>query len=240
MANPVIRDSIFSRAQVIESGATMTTQGTINKTGFLLLILTASSMVGWNLAGTPLGLVLAGVGAIGGLILAITLTFKPQWATFGAPTYAVLEGLVVGAVSAMYDHSHPGIASNALILTFGILALMLALYHFKILRATARFTRTVILATMGIFLLYMVDMIMGLFGTHIMFINSASPVGILFSVAVAGLAAMNLIIDFGFVEQGVARQAPKYMEWYAGFTLLVTLVWLYLEALRLLNKLNKR
>jgi uncharacterized YccA/Bax inhibitor family protein len=239
-SNPVIKGNIFDRAGVVEADNAMTTTGSINKTGFLLLLLIFSSSISWNMVGSPMGGMVAIGSGLLGFVLALVLTFKMNLAPVLAPVYAILEGLLIGWISATYDRTMPGIVSNAAILTFATLGLMLLLYRFKILQATENFKRVIMLATMSIMVVYLVDFVMMLFGLPIAFIHTGSPVGIVFSLIVAGVAALNLILDFSFITQGEMRRAPKYMEWYAGFTLMVTLVWLYLEILRLLSKINRR
>ena len=180
-------------------------------------------------------------GAIGGFVVALVTIFKKEWAAVTAPLYAVLEGLFLGAVSAMFELRFPGIVMQAVGLTFGTLAALLLAYRSGLIRATENFKLGVVAATGGIALLYLVNIGMRLFGFEGMgFIHESSTIGILFSVGVVIVAALNLVLDFDFIEQGVEHGAPKYMEWYAAFGLLVTLVWLYLELLRLLSKLQSR
>jgi len=180
-------------------------------------------------------------GAIGGFVVALITIFKKEWAMFTAPVYAVLEGLFLGAASAMFELRYPGIVLQAVGLTFGTLAALLLAYRSGLIKATENFKLGVVAATGGIALLYLAQLGMNLFGFHGMsFINGSSTIGILFSVGVVIVAALNLVLDFDFIEQGVEQGAPKYMEWYAAFGLLVTLVWLYLEILRLLGKLQSR
>ena len=180
-------------------------------------------------------------GAIGGLIVALVTVFKKTWAPVTAPLYAVLEGLFLGAVSAMFELRFPGIVMQAVGLTFGTLAALLLAYRSGLIKATENFKLGVVAATGGIALLYLVNIGMRLFGFEGMgFIHESGTFGILFSVFVVIVAALNLVMDFDFIESGVDAGAPKYMEWYAGFGLVVTLVWLYLEILRLLSKLQSR
>jgi len=181
------------------------------------------------------------VGGIGGLIVALVTVFKKTWAPVTAPLYAALEGLFVGAISAMFEARFPGIVMQAVMLTMGVLAALLMAYKSGLIKATENFKLGVVAATGGIALLYLVNIGMRLFGFDGMgFIHEASTFGILFSVFVVIIAALNLVMDFDFIESGVDAGAPKYMEWYAGFGLVVTLVWLYLEILRLLAKLQSR
>jgi uncharacterized YccA/Bax inhibitor family protein len=180
-------------------------------------------------------------GAIGGLVLALVTVFKKEWSPVAAPSYAAVEGLFIGAVSAVFEQRFPGIVMQAVGLTFGTMAALLLAYRSVLVKATENFKLGVVAATGGIFLLYLVNMGMQLFGFQGMgFIHDSGWVGIGFSAMVVVVAALNLVLDFDFIEQGVERGAPKYMEWYAAFGLLVTLVWLYLEILRLLSKLQSR
>jgi uncharacterized YccA/Bax inhibitor family protein len=181
---------------------------------------------------------LLAVGGIGGFILAMVTIFIPKASPFTAPIYAGLQGLFLGAVSAAINQQFPGIALQALGLSVGVLVIMLFLYGTRIIRATEKFKIGIVAATGAIFLVYLATMILGFFGVNIPYIHGSGPIGIGFSVVVVVIAALNLVLDFDFIEQGVARQAPRYMEWYGGFSLMVTLVWMYLEILRLLAKIR--
>ncbi len=233
--NPVARERTFQLAREDAAQGTMSVTGAINKSGILLLILVASSAFAWEQANPTLGI----AGGILGFIAAIVLSFNPSMAPWLAPAYAALEGLLVGTVSVAAEYAYPGIPGNAVALTFATLALMLLCYRVGLLRATPVFRRVVIFATMAIALTYLVDIVLALFHMPMPMIHEAKPIGIVFSLIVTGVAAMNLILDFDLFERN-ANRSPRYMEWYCGFTLLVTLVWLYLEMLRLLSKLNKR
>ncbi len=233
--NPVARERTFQLAAADVDAGTMSLTGAINKTGILLVILVASSAFAWTQESPLLSL----VGAIGGLIAAIVLIFNPRMAPWLAPTYAVLEGLLVGTASVFAERAYPGIPGNALALTFGTLGLMLFCYRTGILRATPLFQRVIIFSTFAIAITYVVDIVLMLFGMSVPMIHQSTPIGIGFSVITTGVAAMNLILDFDLFEKNATR-SPRYMEWYCGFSLLVTLVWLYLEMLRLLGKLSKR
>jgi uncharacterized YccA/Bax inhibitor family protein len=222
----------------------MTVSGAAWATAVLLVLLVAGGAVGWanvhtDTAGNvnfPGWLLLPLFGALG---VAFLTAFKPHLARFTAPIYAIVEGLVVGAISRMYDIAYSGIVIQAVGATIGVFAVMLALYGLRIIRVTDRFRRIVIGATFGILLLYGVSLLFSLFGHTPSFIYDASAFGILLSVLIAGVAAFNLALDFDMIERAVAAGAPKQMEWYAGFGLLVTLVWLYLELLRLLGRLRR-
>jgi uncharacterized YccA/Bax inhibitor family protein len=217
----------------------------MNKFGFLFLMVMATAYFAWNayFGGQDVtGYMLT--GAIGGLIVAFIIVFRPQWAGYLAPGYALLEGLFVGSVSAWYHHAfadrQPYLVLQAVGLTFGTVIAMYFLYQFRIIRATERFKSIVVTATLGICIFYLIAFVLRFFSMDIPFLHEGSLLGIGFSLLVAGIAALNLILDFDMIEQGSAAGAPKYMEWYGAFGLLVTIVWLYIEILRLLSKLNSR
>ena len=216
----------------------MSLQGVINKTGVLLLLCMGAAAFGWThpeLRG-PLML----VGIIGGLVACLVGTFKPATSPIAAPIYALLEGLALGCISQVIEHSYPGIVLNAMLLSFGVLALMLVLYTTRTIVVTDRLVKGVLIATGAVMLVYLVDMIMNMFGARVPFIHDSGWLGIGISLVIVGIAAFNLLIDFAVVEDGVRRGSPRFMEWYCGMALLVTLVWLYLELLRLLAKLRGR
>jgi uncharacterized YccA/Bax inhibitor family protein len=231
--NPALSEKTFRDVARTGDGA-MTLQGTVNKTGLGILIVAAGAVVTWNMEQPILLLVL---GAIGGAILGFVTVFKKQWAPITTPIYALLEGLVLGAISRMYDQQVQGIVPIAVGLTMGTLGALLLAYTSRLIKVTENFRLGLFAATGGIALLYLVSMVLGFFGIRIPLIHEAGPVGILFSVVVVVIAALNLVLDFDFIERGAAMGAPKYMEWYAAFGLLVTLIWLYLEILRLLAKI---
>jgi uncharacterized YccA/Bax inhibitor family protein len=178
------------------------------------------------------------VGAIGGFVTALVTIFAPRLSPVTAPVYAALEGLLLGAISAVFEAQYPGLVIQAVGLSVGVLAVMLFVYGTGLIRATEKFTIGVVAATGAVCLVYLADVVVSWFGTRIPFIHEAGLVGVGFSLAVVVIAALNLILDFDFIERGVQQQAPKYMEWYGGFSLLVTLIWMYLEMLRLLAKLR--
>jgi uncharacterized YccA/Bax inhibitor family protein len=221
----------------------MTVSGTISAAGVLMVLLLAAAVVGWqtlpdsSVGGFP---PLALVGVAVGFGCAIAMYFRPMWAKFLAPTYALAEGYFVGVISHAYDIAYKGIVVQAVGATLGVFAVMLVLYRTKIIKVTDRFRRIVITATMGLMAFYLVSFVIRLFGVNVNFLQSATGLGILFSVFAAGLAAMNLALDFDFIERGAKQGLPKGMEWFAAFALVVTLVWLYLELLRLLSKLQRR
>jgi len=247
--NPALKDSTFldlnSGTVVHGGGTTMTLNGTVNKTAFLLVMTLAGALYTWNLFfasnGTANLMPYILVGGIGGFVVAMVTIFKKTWAPVTAPLYAGLEGVFIGAISAMFELRFPGIVMQAVGLTFGTLAALLMAYRSGLIKVTENFKLGVVAATGAIFLLYLVNMGMRLFGFEGMgFIHDSGLLGIGFSAVVVVIAALNLVLDFDFIEKGVEQNAPKYMEWYAAFGLLVTLIWLYLEMLRLLSKLQSR
>jgi uncharacterized YccA/Bax inhibitor family protein len=241
-SNPALNEKTFQRSIAL-GGEAMTLQGTGNKTGFLLFLTSATAAWTWWLANTQSPAAAAPWmigGLIAGLVFAIATIFKKEWSPITAPLYALAEGLALGGISASLEQSYHGIAIQALGLTLAVTLVMLMLYTSGILRATPRFTVGVIAATGGIFVVYLVDMVLGFFGHHVPLLNSSGPWGIGISVVIVIVAALNLILDFGFVETGVHAGAPKYMEWYGAFGIMVTLVWMYIEMLRLLSKIRER
>ena len=247
--NPVLKDDTFldlgSGTVVRGDAGTMTLNGTVNKTAFLLVLTLAGALFSWSqfsaamAAGNP-GAIMPYVwgGAIGGFIVALVTIFKKAWSPYTAPVYAALEGLFLGAVSAMFELRFPGIVMQAVGLTFGTLAALLMAYRSGLIKATENFKLGVVAATGGIAVVYLISIVMNMFGSGIPLIHESGIVGIGFSLFVVVIAAMNLVLDFDFIETGVEQGAPKYMEWYGAFGLMVTLVWLYLEFLRLLAKLR--
>jgi len=239
--NPVLQTTTFTRAGTAAIGERMTIAGTVNKTFVLLGLLIFTSAWVWSkaMAQEPVGAYLM-IGVFGGLILALATVFKPTWAPITAPAYAALEGLFIGGISAIFEAQYPGIVMQAVSLTFGTLFCLLVAYRSGMIKATENFKLGVAAATGGIFVVYMVTMVLGFFGVAVPFIHSAGPIGILFSLFVVVIAALNLVLDFDFIEQGAERGAPRYMEWVGAFGLMVTLVWLYIEILRLLSKMRER
>ncbi|PCH96168.1 MAG: hypothetical protein COB85_03890 [Bacteroidetes bacterium] len=247
-ANPALNSKTFD--QVIASDEKMTIHGTVNKTALSLFLLVGTAMYTWRLYFDSMGVDGIGDmsvvfpwmigGGIGGFIVAIVTVFKKTWAPITTPIYALLEGLLLGGLSALVESMYPGIVLQAVALTFGTLFSLLFLYKSGIIKATENFKMGVAAATGGIALIYMASFILGLFGTGIPYIHENGLMGIGFSAFVVVIAALNLVLDFDFIEMGAERGAPKYMEWYGAFGLLVTLVWLYIEILRLLSKLRSR
>ncbi len=218
----------------------MTINGTVNRTGWLILMVVAAAWFSWtrSAAGTPNPYIT--IGALGGFIVALITIFKKTVAPLTAPIYAVLEGLFLGGISAMFEARFPGIAAQATFGTLGTLAGLLLAYRSGLIRATENFKLGVFAATAGIAVLYLISFVLGFFGKSIPFIHESGLMGIGFSLFVVVIAALNLVLDFDFIENGAEMGAPKYMEWYAAFGLLVTLVWLYFEILRLLAKMRSR
>ena len=249
-SNPALSENAFRDVAGVRYGggidvtSRMTLNGTVNKTGILLLCSIATAAWTWSrfLATRDFAEVspLLLVGALGGFVVALVTIFKKEWSPVTAPVYALLEGLVLGGLSALLDLRYPGIAMQAVALTFGTLFVMLFLYRSRIIAVTQKFRIGIIAATGGIMVFYLVEMLLGFFGIHFATINGAGPIGIAFSLFVVAIAALNLVLDFDFIERGVNYGAPKFMEWYGAFGIMVTLVWLYLEILRLLSKMRSR
>jgi uncharacterized YccA/Bax inhibitor family protein len=248
--NPVLKDSTFldlgTGSVVTRDGQTMTLNGTVNKTGFLLLLSVLTAAFAWSQTFNPSGEIAPGAmvyligGAIGGFVLALVTAFKKEWSPVTAPLYAIIEGFFLGSISAIYNARFEGIVLQAVMLTFGIMFALLFAYRSGMIKATENFKLGVTAATGGIFLIYLATLVLGFFGINIPYIHESGIIGIGFSLFVVVIASLNLVLDFDFIETGVEAGAPKYMEWYGAFGLMVTLVWLYLELLRLLSKLQSR
>jgi uncharacterized YccA/Bax inhibitor family protein len=244
-SNPALSDNTFTTSGYIDRSDAMTVQGVVFKTALALLLVLLSSGYTWikyyQSGGHPESIsVLMMVGILGGLVLAIATAVKKEWAPVTTGFYALFEGLFIGGISAILEASFPGIVIQAAGLTFGTLASMLIVYQSGLIKATEGFKMGVAAATGGIFLVYMATLILSFFGIQIPGIYGNGWFGILFSLVVVAIAALNFILDFDFIEQGAKQGAPKYMEWYGAFALLVTLIWLYVEFLRLLSKLRDR
>ncbi len=241
-SNPAFAGNTFTATGVaVGYGPTMTIAGTVNKAGILMLCVLATAMWTWNDYFTNGPAAVGGyiaLGAFGGFIVAMVTTFKKEWSPITAPIYALLEGLFLGALSAMFEMRFPGIAIESVALTFGTCFCMLLAYRSGLIRPTQKFVMGIVAATGGIAIVYFASMLLGFFHVQIPGIFGSGPVGVLFSLAVVIVAALNLILDFSVIEEGAYRGAPKYMEWYSAFGLMVTLVWLYLEIIRLLSKLR--
>ena len=240
--NPVLKESAF--AGQLATGQSMTIQGTVNKTGLLLLCVVVTSAYTWGLgrsqspeAAYPW---MFG-GMIGGFVMALVTIFKKEWSPLTAPIYALLEGLFLGGISILFERSYPGIAVRAVALTFATLFVLLLAYKTGIIRATRGFKLGVLVATGAIAIVYMISMVASIFfHTQFSFLYSSSPLSIGISLFIVAIAALNLILDFDMIESASKMGAPRYMEWYGAFGLMVTLIWLYTEILRLLGKVQRR
>jgi uncharacterized YccA/Bax inhibitor family protein len=242
--NPVLSEKTFEKVYRYE-GDTMTVRGTVQKFGLLMIMVLGAASFTWGLFYKGVNVMPWMWGSmIGGFVLALIITFKKEWAPYLALGYALLEGLFLGAISAFFDFAfrdtYPGIIMQAVMLTFGTAGAMYLLYNFGIIRATNTFKKVVITATAGIALFYLISLILRLFGVQMPLLHDNGIIGIGISLFIVTIAALNLILDFDMMEQGAAHGAPKYFEWYSAFGLLVTIVWLYLEMLRLLSKLASR
>ena len=238
--NPSLNAKTFSGFDMTATTA-MTIMGTVHKTALALLLLMTTALFTWNLpVGDPRGNSLMMLGMIGGLVVGIVTVFKHQWAKYTVPAYALLKGLALGGISKFFETMYPGIVNQAVMLTFGTLGALLLAYMSGLIKATENFKLGIVAATGGIAFVYLISWILGMFGVTVPVIHSNSNMGILFSIGVVVIAALNLVLDFDFIEEGAEKGAPKYMEWYGAFVLLVTLIWLYLEILRLLAKLSSR
>jgi uncharacterized YccA/Bax inhibitor family protein len=245
--NPALSEKTFDNVQIRTGDAgLMTVNGTLNKFGFTAIMLVAGAFFSWravyeNAGYAPL---LMWGGLIVGFILALIVIFKPGTAPMLVPAYGVMEGLFLGGISATYDfvfsRNMPNIITNAVGLTVGTVVAMYFLYKFGVIKATERFKSVVFTATAGVAVFYLITMVVRMFGVQVPFMHDSSMLGIGLSLVVVVIAALNLIIDFDFIEQGAVQGAPKYMEWYGAFSLMVTIVWLYLEILRLLSRLSSR
>ncbi|MFN0126453.1 MAG: Bax inhibitor-1/YccA family protein [Verrucomicrobiales bacterium] len=240
-SNPTLNDRVFAQSPAVAGGPTMTLKGSVNKTLIVASLLLTTAAASWQyVQSNPAASGAITIGsAILGLILVITSCFKPVWAPVIAPTYGLVEGVFVGAVSARYAALYEGIVLQAAMLTLGILFALLFAYQSRLIRATENFKLGIVAATGGILLVYVATLILGMFGIQIPLIHQSGPIGIAFSLFVVVIAALNLVLDFDFIESGVAQGAPKYLEWQAALGLMVTLVWLYIEILRLLAKLKR-
>ena len=240
MSNPILNEKFTEQERILE-GEPMTVNGTIQITAFLGILLVAAAAFVWSrmtLGYTDLAVMLTAGGAIVGFVLALIICFTRT--KYLIPVYAVCEGLFLGGVSASFEASYPGIVSQAVAGTFAALFAMLILYRSNIIRCSDKFRSVIFVATLSIAAVYLIDFIGGFFGLHVPMINSASPAGIGISAVICVIASLNLIVDFDFIERGSQMMLPKDMEWYGAFGLMVTIVWLYLEILRLLAKLQDR
>jgi uncharacterized YccA/Bax inhibitor family protein len=241
-SNPTLKDRVFTGERALPHEGVMTLEGTATKSLILIVLTIFSATFTWRefFRGNTeiMGPALL-IGGLGGFLVAMIASFKPRTAPITGPLYAVLEGLFLGAISAMYQARYAGLPMQAVALTTLTFVALLVLYRTGIIRATDKLRAGIIAATMGIMLFYLASMLLGFFGVRMPLIHSNGPLGIAFSLVVVGVAALNLVLDFDFIEKGVAHRAPKHLEWYGAFGLLVTLVWLYVEMLRLLGKLRR-
>lgn len=241
--NPALKGEIFTQHGAVTAGDTMTIQGTATKAFFLLALLTLGAYFTWRqfFAGAmELVMPLTIGGAVVALIFSLVTIFKKTWAPVTAPVYAVAEGLLIGGLSAFFEMRYPGIVIQAAGLTLCVFAALLVAYKSRLIHASENFKLGMAAVMGGIMILYLVMFVLGFFGIQFTMLHDSGPISIGFSAVICVVAALNLVMDFDFIESGEAARAPKYMEWYGAFGLLVTLVWLYLELLRLLSKLNKK
>jgi uncharacterized YccA/Bax inhibitor family protein len=245
-SNPVLQEKTFQGTVLegIGSGEEMSMRGTMNKFGVLIALMIGSTIFAWSQfykGGDPKPLMY--IGVFGGLALALAMAFKMKWSTFLAPAYAILEGLFVGSISAMYNYIYPGLPLQAVALTLLVCLVMFLIYRYRIIKVTSKFRTVIVVATSAVALFYLVQWLTYVFtGTAVLsanFTNANTPLGIGFSILMVALASFNLLLNFDTVEKGIEMKAPKYMEWYCSFGLLVTVVWLYLEILRLLGKFQR-
>lgn len=245
-ANPALNDKTFQEAGRMMSrdlAGAMTVDGTVNKTAVLLALCVATASVSWSRFAAGDSAAVGGfmlIGAIGGLIAALVTIFKKTAAPVSAPVYALFEGLMLGGLSATLEARFPGIVIQAVGLTFGTLFGLLLAYRSRLISYTENFRLGLAAAMGGILIVYLATLLLGFFGMQIPYIHGSGPIGIGFSMFVVVIAALNLVLDFDFIEKGAESGAPKYMEWYAAFGLMVTLIWLYVEILRLLSKTRSR
>ncbi|HEX4875229.1 MAG TPA: Bax inhibitor-1/YccA family protein [Chitinophagaceae bacterium] len=244
-SNPVMQEKTYQGTilEGISTGEEMTMKGTMNKFGVMIVLMIGSTLFAWNQfykGSDPKPLMM--IGVFGGLALAVVMAFKMKWANFLAPAYAVLEGLFVGSISAIYDYAYPGLPMQAVALTLLVTLIMFLIYRYRIIKVTSKLRTVIVVATSAVAIFYLIQWLTyAIGGTAIAynFTNSATPISIGFSVLMVILASFNLLLNFDTVEKGIEVRAPKYMEWYSAFGLMVTVVWLYLEILRLLSKFQR-
>lgn len=249
-ANPALNKNTFVGFRAASTDSVMTIQGTVNKILIMLLLVVAGALYTWRLAFAAIEAdsleasraILPWMigGGIGGFVVAIITVFKRTWAPVTGPIYAILEGLFLGGISAMFEFQYPGIVIQAVALTMSILFALLMAYKSRLIKPTQNFRLGVFAATGGVMLLYVLSFILNLFGVPVGYLHGNGWLSIGISLVIVVIASLNLVLDFDFIEQGAESSAPKYMEWYAAFGLMVTLIWLYIEILRLLAKLASR
>ena len=243
--NPALNEKTFEKSFTYVDAETMTVKGTLNKFGILFLMTMATAGLAWKMVASGVDVTTYMWGSVfGALAVAFIIAFKMEWSAYLAPVYALIKGYAIGAISAYYNYAFqkvaPDIITQAVALTFGVVIAMYFLYKFNVIKATPTFKKIIITATLGIAVFYLIAIGLHFAGIEIPFLHEGSMFGIIFSLVVVALAAMNLILDFDMIENGANRGAPKFMEWYCAFGLLVTIVWLYLEILRLLSKFASR
>jgi uncharacterized YccA/Bax inhibitor family protein len=244
-SNPALQEKSFQGTilEGIITGEAMTVKGTMNKLGILMMLMIGSTLFSWSQVykgSDPMTLMM--IGAFGGLGIAIVMAFKKQWASVLAPVYAILEGLFVGSISAIYNLQYRGLPMQAVALTLLVTLVMFLIYRYRIIKVTGKFRTVIVTATAAIAIFYLIQWLTYAFGGSFFassLTNSSTPISIGFSILVTALAAFNLLLNFDTIEKGVELKADKYMEWYCAFGLLVTIVWLYLEILRLLSKFQR-
>ena len=234
-ANPAFTKNFTNYSRDIPSSELMTLDGAVNKTGILLSLCFGGAFIGWNIPQLMLPAML-----IGFVLAMITIFRSPAKAGSTAPLYALTQGIFLGGITLFFEVQFPGIAVQALALTFGILATLLVCYKSGLILPTQNFRLMLVSAIGGILLLYFVNFIMSFFGSTLSFLTSNSPMSIGISIVIVAIASFSLVLDFDFIEEGAEKGMPKYMEWYGAFSLMVTLIWLYLEILRLIAKLRSR
>jgi uncharacterized YccA/Bax inhibitor family protein len=247
-SNPAFTDKIFAKASSGTYEDVMTVSGTVNKIALMLLLVVSSASYTWGMyldsvqtggmSGSYLPWMIG--GGVVGFILALITIFKPVWSPFTAPIYAVCQGLLLGGLSASFNAIYPGIVMQAVGLTFAILFMMLFAYKSGLIKVNKKFRTGVVAATGGIFIFYMATWVLNMFGVNMGFAFGSSLVSIGISLFIVAIASLNLVLDFDFIEKSAQRGAPKYMEWFGAFGIMVTLIWLYLEILRLLAKISGR
>lgn len=239
-SNPTLGENIINNYAYASTDSTMTVQGAINKVGLLLALVVAGAIFTWSKVMTAVEMGEGSVqgwmigGSIAGFVLALVITFKKEWAPMLSPVYAVCEGLCVGALSAYFEVMFPGLVLRAVLLTFGVLFALLFMYKMRIITVTQRFRAIVLCATVGIAITYLITFIISLFGVNMSFMYGGGSLGLIISLVVVAIASLNLVLDFDFIEQGAQANLPAHFEWYSAFGLMVTLIWLYIEILRLL------
>jgi len=251
-SNPIFGRNTFEKAMSASyDEGTMTVRRTMNKTFLILLFVLASAFFTWQrffeayspanpLAGMSSIKLYMAIGGIGGFIIAMIASFSPRKSGFLTPIYAILEGMFLGGISAMFEAQYPGLVIKAVSLTFAVFLGMLLIYQQRIIKVTGKFRKGMIAAIFGIMLVYLVGFISSLFGAPLTFLSGGGTFGLIFSLIVTGISAFSLLLDFDFIERSAQSGAPKYMEWFSVFGLLVSLVWLYVNILRLLSIFSSR